>query len=437
MIYGLFVLLASLGSLFFLFNTGQLSAEKTKLVNTADAVAYSAGVMHARALNFNSYTNRAMIADEILVAQMVSTISWARYIDQHASNAPTLLCNTYYNIPFGLLMLKYTPLCMGLAYPGARNLIKTTEQVVEIAGRTAVGLSEAAKLNLQLAQSTMFVTLVAGRHDLLQQVADANYKNDGVVKVDDALTQALFTDDLLRFDGGPFISLYTGNDRTRFRNFEVQTAMKDGFVQNRAWSDSTFPSLGCFVQPQGSANRTGSTTMNGFTEWRATDRATFTKRSWHWSLFSSGCKTDISRTMGSATVRARQNAGGNDLPYSGVPNYYELSAKALTYTPENQDTSKRDPRLRFAIRLTRANTEAKTSMGKSQIKPTGELNIFQGKEAKNVMAAVATSEVFFERSKRENGKTELASLFNPFWQVHLVGNSTADVAAAIALQATP
>ena len=47
LVYGLFVLIASLSGLIFLFNTGQLSSEKTRLVNTADAVAYSAGVMHA------------------------------------------------------------------------------------------------------------------------------------------------------------------------------------------------------------------------------------------------------------------------------------------------------------------------------------------------------------------------------------------------------
>jgi len=429
MIYGLFVMLASLGSLFFLFNTGQLSAEKTKLVNTADAVAYSAGVMHARALNFNSYTNRAMVANEILVAQMVSTISWAKYIDQHAGNAPYLGCTTIYNDPAAHLMLKYTPLCMALAYAPTRPVITYAAQAVEYAGRAAVGFSEAAKLNLKLAQSTMFLTLVPARHSLMQKVADANYKDDGIVKVD----PIPLTDNWTMFDGGLFISPYTGNDRTRFKNFEVQAAMRDNFVRDRSWSDHTNPSLGCFFQPQGYANRTSATTLNGFTEWRATDRATYRTESWHLGdLFHPpGCKTDTSMTMGSATVRARQYASGNDLPYSGVPEYYDLSAKARAYTPENTDENKRDPRLKFAIRLTRANTEAMTSMGRSQIKPTGELNIFQGKEAKNVMAAVATSEVFFDRPKRDDGATELASLFNPFWQVHLIGNSTADVAAAL------
>jgi hypothetical protein len=68
-----------LAALFFLFNAGQLSSEKTKLVNTADAVAYSAGVMHARALNFDAYSNRALVANEVLVAQTVSLSFWSQY----------------------------------------------------------------------------------------------------------------------------------------------------------------------------------------------------------------------------------------------------------------------------------------------------------------------------------------------------------------------
>lgn len=39
LIYGMFVTVASVVALFFLFNTGQLSRDKTKLVNTSDAVA--------------------------------------------------------------------------------------------------------------------------------------------------------------------------------------------------------------------------------------------------------------------------------------------------------------------------------------------------------------------------------------------------------------
>lgn len=56
-------------------------------------MAYSAGVMHARAMNFKAYGNRALIANEVLVAQMVSLSSWAQYAQTHAENLPTQFPN--------------------------------------------------------------------------------------------------------------------------------------------------------------------------------------------------------------------------------------------------------------------------------------------------------------------------------------------------------
>lgn len=45
LVFGFFLLMAGLAGLYFLFNTGQLTAEKTRLVTTADAVAHGAGTL--------------------------------------------------------------------------------------------------------------------------------------------------------------------------------------------------------------------------------------------------------------------------------------------------------------------------------------------------------------------------------------------------------
>ena len=62
-----------------LFNTEQLASEKSRLANTADAAAYSGLIWQARALNFQSYTNRAMVANQVSIAQVVSLASWTTY----------------------------------------------------------------------------------------------------------------------------------------------------------------------------------------------------------------------------------------------------------------------------------------------------------------------------------------------------------------------
>jgi len=59
-----------------LFNSGMLANSKTRLQNTADAAAYSAGVLQARDHNFSAYTNRAMVANQVAVVQLVSLKSY-------------------------------------------------------------------------------------------------------------------------------------------------------------------------------------------------------------------------------------------------------------------------------------------------------------------------------------------------------------------------
>jgi len=62
-----------------LFNTGQSVTKKVQLVNAADAAAYSAAVQQARAYNLIAYMNRASVANEVAVAQMVSIYSYTNY----------------------------------------------------------------------------------------------------------------------------------------------------------------------------------------------------------------------------------------------------------------------------------------------------------------------------------------------------------------------
>jgi len=58
------------------YNIGQLTNQKIRLQNTADAAAYSAAVAQARDYNFSAYINRAMIANDVAVAQLVALRSW-------------------------------------------------------------------------------------------------------------------------------------------------------------------------------------------------------------------------------------------------------------------------------------------------------------------------------------------------------------------------
>ncbi|SDX80062.1 Putative Flp pilus-assembly TadE/G-like [Collimonas sp. OK242] len=452
LIYGIFVLVAGLAALFFLFNTGQLSREKTKLVNTSDAVAYSAGVMHARALNYIAYTNRAMVANEVTIAQMVSLSSWAQYTKTHAESTAQLGCETYYSEPVAKAMTLYIPVCYFLFYANEIGTVEIVSEAVQAAAEAMVFASDAAKAVLQASQVTMLATLPVARKDVMQQVANANYLNDGEVQVD---TVPLL-DTFFAFDGSPIMQRYSGDQRERFAQVTKASANLDSFVPSRHWrSDALVPT--CFdpFPHFDYVNRAGGTELIGYDEWRALDTVSIYRNSPHgWRRkcrsnedalgYGKQSANDGNSSEGGGTVtsgsenpQAASRASSNDWNYTGLPSFFELSDKALAYTPDNADKSKQDPKVRFAIRLRRQSDQTATSDARSAVKPSAHLNNYQGAPAGGYYASVSASEVFFSRPvPRADGKTELASLFNPYWQVHLIEVPDDIKAVAQSLQGT-
>jgi hypothetical protein len=68
-------------ALWWVLETGEAAAEKQRLRNTADAAALSAAVWQAKVLNFDAYMNRAIVANEAVIAQSVSLRGWSSYMD--------------------------------------------------------------------------------------------------------------------------------------------------------------------------------------------------------------------------------------------------------------------------------------------------------------------------------------------------------------------
>lgn len=69
-----------------MYSIGQLTNEKIRLQNTADSAAYSAAVAQARDYNFSAYTNRAMIANDVAIAQLVALRSWSENYNETFKN---------------------------------------------------------------------------------------------------------------------------------------------------------------------------------------------------------------------------------------------------------------------------------------------------------------------------------------------------------------
>lgn len=459
LIYGIFVVIAALATLFFLFNTGQLSQEKTRLATTADAVAYSAGVMHARALNFDAYGNRALVANEALVAQMVSLSSWAQYAQTHAQNLPLQFpecadptgegAAAGAAFKYGLL---YALMCYAtVQYAGGyiQQMASTVPALVE----ATVSAVEAHKQAIQQSQNLLHAPqfLQAMRTQVMQEVAQANYAGSGKVRVEPVGpgNAVAMTDG---WDG--FTRRYAGQERGRLAELAVYAAHTDAFTKERVWTATALapgPDAICIAKRKKSeVRRRGGTDLVNYDEWIAQDTESFWRAHERGKLLPR-CRVseepiawgvqqahpegldqdDSAARLGGArnNWRAAGRASSSDWhQYTGLPGFHDL---------DRQPLAEDDPRLQFSVRLSRARSELPTSDGRSQIQaaPDSRINAYRSQAAKGEMAAVATSEVFFERpfAQRHNrhgarlGRPrELPSLFNPYWQVRLA-SSEADV----------
>ena len=95
MIFGLLFLAVVIMAMLTLFNQGQLVKNRVQLENAADATAYSQAKLAARNQNFIAYTNRAMVANEVSIGQMVALLSWAK----HYKNVGAFVKYPAYNFP--------------------------------------------------------------------------------------------------------------------------------------------------------------------------------------------------------------------------------------------------------------------------------------------------------------------------------------------------
>ncbi len=88
LVLGLFFVFATAAVLLLMFNGGRTVDEKLRLTNAADATAWSVATLEARALNYDAYTNRAIVANEVAIAQAISLISWMHYFETAVGSAP-------------------------------------------------------------------------------------------------------------------------------------------------------------------------------------------------------------------------------------------------------------------------------------------------------------------------------------------------------------
>ncbi len=429
----LVMLVAVAATLYFMFNSGQLVQEKIRLTNTADAVAYSAGVFEARVLNYDAYTNRAIIANEIAIGQAVGLASWAKYAGTAAENISPYM----YLIPYA-----------GAAIASALDYIADIMDYVTYAFAAAVTLHDGTINALMLSQYAVHgpanAVALANRYSVMKEVAK---RNDPDAEVDV----------LPLYDNFMGFTQRYSDDEERKRMGQVVSDDRDKFLKSRNWDFGlVIRVLGCKFGPE--IKKRGSTELINLTDgWKSMDTLSF-HNYWikiKWGIHCKHSETPIGygtayseddlddsgytyansrKDNRSASSYAEGNVANGFEPYTisggAIPAVYDLSEKTL------KDAGK-DPRTTLAIRVTKKAAKQIYSGGAGKNKPTGELDIYKGHQAKGTNAAISRVEVYFERPDGKNklfNKEEYGSLFNPYWQVRLAAPTTSDRAFAAAKQ---
>ncbi len=211
-----FVLVGMLGALV-LFNTGQVAVDKQRLANASDSAAYSGMVWQARALNFQAYSNRAMVANQVSMGQAVSLASWANYAAQTSINARAVLGG----IPF-----------VGQFIATMATMIQTiSESIVKPIAQGMVTVIGPINKAVALSQQTMFASSFGATPDIVRDVAKAS---DSRFTTDTAYSALGLTNNLSQWKN--FTQTYTLDDISDMaERTKLVNDSRDPFSKARYW----------------------------------------------------------------------------------------------------------------------------------------------------------------------------------------------------------
>ena len=408
------LLLAGGAVLFSMFSAGQVAAAKQRLTDTADASAYSAGLWRARVLNYHAYSNRAIIANEVAIAQAVTLVSWARYFETLTRNAAQFATI----VPAAEAVLAGVAEAAALASQAAQV---AAEIEVPARGAEAVGYKEILQTSqeiLHLSTQSFGLSMVAA------EVARANDRGlFAWVLPDPGQSWQTFTK-----------RSETEADRQRLANLVV--ASLDGFTGGPRSDDilTPIPSL-CFKLMR-MRKRGGTALTPDLQRWEAVDTLSFHLQTL--SFFRCRERESIPLGWGAAEAGNEMRSivqTGNDVwinpranglasgAMTGVASYAGIArVRELDY---EQLANAAFPTSGLAVVARQAGADVATAANRA-LASGGMLPLdhFAG-DADPHLWALSAAEVYFSRPPGAPARTEYASLFNPYWQVRLVAPTAA------------
>jgi apolipoprotein N-acyltransferase len=437
-------LLLVTGALFyFMVNSGQAVNEKTRVVHAADAAAYSAGIVEARSLNYQAYMNRAMVANEIAIAQLVSLGSWTWYFANAVDYIGDSVADQVFMLAPDVRAARLTAIFAATAYVlyvyTGQQASEYAHYIVDYGIGPSITVHDVVVQALSASQLAAQVNLVAG-------VRQGQIARDVVRAMDPNLDARVV---LVSHGFDRFTKSYSrngddGDERGRFADVTMRS--RDEFSRERNWTINGMDVP--LLRNDGAMKKRGGTDLIGYDEWRAVDTLELHGQRFGCGRFGVSWCDDIRTPVGWGAVNV--NAGGGDAGagYHGnaygenpttadkadedmqEPAYYSFSG-----LPDSRDLRDVEADAPLATGITilvhKDHADTLTSGGAAQARPAGQMALFNDRPAGARIAALSRASVFFDRlTPRADGKAEIANLYNPYWRVRLVAPTTADRAEA-------
>jgi len=435
------VLFGVLGGLV-LFNTGQVTTDKTKLVNAADAAAYSGSVWQARALNYQAYTNRAMVANQVSIAQAVTLQSWASYGAITSENIATVL----------------RPVPVANIFASAlEQAMRVAEQVMSPLAQGMVYVIDPVLEGLSMSQEAMFVSSFAATPEIVKTVAT---ESDSRFSVDTGYTVLGLQGNL---DGwNSFTEGFEDSDEVAMtERLDLINRSRGGFTRSRNWKffhfwfPSTFATYHRIYR-EGNTELIMQPGNDGIEwEWKAKDTMSFHTKVYSWRgsrryEVPVGWASAIANTEESeSTIELNpermlwSNRNAESWADRGIPSPVNQteSLTALTnyggvraYRSLSEATLAEDApalRLKVEVAFDSNHVEGSDQLISSSIldAPVNTLG--------DLMSSISIAEVYYKRPlERKNTapRYERANGYNPYWDVRLSAIPTSDRLLASAMR---
>lgn len=441
----------------FVYNTGHVANEKTRLQNTTDAAAHSVAMLQSRDLNFQAYMNRAMIANQVAIAQAVSLVSWTRFLDRVIQN-----------------LRRYTS---WVPYWGAIiNVIANISNPVKIATERAGGGFVSGEnlyiYSLSIAQDAMHNAVVGEIPLTMQQVVRANDPgvSAGLITSSTLLIQLVTTyrNAISRYDPNNVRNRSGSNwreDKVRMDEFrDVTLRSRDGFTVDRTYTllrTPAIPPLQFKLERAGGTELIGSNSNSPYYTWAGMDTLSQHDRRWRCSF--SGCgwrgwNERIPLGWGAAqtgdTIYYANFRGGN---FGGTWRVNPLSSSFDVAQFQRASKTGTFGGLRTFSDITQKGLLdtmpgavillTKSKGGSDGVRTARDIGFAQagtrvdleqnGGMANNRLHAMAKAEAYFSRPddlwRRPQGGREYGNVYNPFWQPRLTKLTATERLGAIAL----